>query len=74
MSKVRYTVLLSAGMFFSVQLLAGDADYQSHEKPMPDTVLDEQGSLGEALGTEEPLEKNRNVPGDRETFSGTRPA
>jgi hypothetical protein len=57
MSITRYTVLLSAGMFFSIQVLAGDADYQSHEKPMPDTVLDEQGSLGEALGTEEPLEK-----------------
>jgi hypothetical protein len=57
MTILRYALLLSAGMFFSIQVLAGDAEYQSHEKPMPDTVLDEQGSMGEALGTEEPIEK-----------------
>jgi len=35
------------------RVMAADAEYQTHEKPMPDSVLDEQGSLESTLGTED---------------------
>jgi len=37
----------------SSQVKAADADYQTYEKPVPDSVLDEQGSLEPTFGTEE---------------------
>ena len=33
--------------------MAADAEYQTHDKPMPNSVLDEQGSLESTLGTED---------------------
>lgn len=35
------------------RVMAADAEYQTYEKPMPDSVLDEHGSLEPTLGTED---------------------
>ena len=45
--------LLIAAVTCPAQVMAADAEYQTHDKPMPNSVLDEQGSLESTLGTED---------------------
>ena len=47
-----WTVLLWAIAGYYGQVMAADAEYQTYEKPVPGSVLEEQGSLEKALGTE----------------------
>ena len=51
LTQLRSAFLVTAASC-TAQLMAADAEYQTYEKPAPDSVLEEQGSLEPALGTE----------------------